>query len=313
MSFELPRLNVIWKFSRPHAFIGTAASIFSLWLIAAAGNNISLHSIIGLLSSFVVCLSAAFFIVGINQYFDVAIDEINKPFLPMASKELSPIQASCLLGGCAAIAWVGMLFFNRYLIGTVVASSVLGIAYSAPPLRLKHNALFAAVLIILVRGPIINLGLFGHFKSLNSSNAISGFPNIVWLLCILSSLIAVCIAVCKDIPDVSGDKKFGQSTFAQKFGQQTMLNFVVLLLGVSLLAAAVAFYFVFSSWIAVAMIVFQLAVLFFLAAKGLRTDATRKDRITNFYMTIWNAFLLEYIVIAIAYFAQTQLTTTSSG
>lgn len=303
MSVAASTLAPIWKFTRPHAFIGTAMSIFSLWLIALAGEEFSSGSLVYLILSLLVCLSAAVFIVGINQYFDVAIDRVNKPFLPLASKELSPQQAWWLLGSTAAVAWIGMLFFNRFLIFTVTASSVLGILYSVPPTRLKRSAICAAMMIILVRGPVINLGLYGHFKSqLSSSDSITFIP-IVVLLCILSSLVALCIAVCKDIPDIAGDREHGQSTFARIFGQQNSFRFVVICLALTLLGTAVSFYFIFEGWLSLILILSQFVLLGFLLLNAKQVTASAKPSITKFYMSIWNVFQIEYLVFAIAYFA----------
>ena len=45
------------------------------------------------------------YIVGINQIYDVDIDAVNKPFLPVAAGELSPTMAWIL---CAALAAGGI-------------------------------------------------------------------------------------------------------------------------------------------------------------------------------------------------------------
>lgn len=43
-------------------------------------------------------------IVGFNQIFDVAIDRINKPYLPLASGEMRPARAWAIVGAAAAAA-----------------------------------------------------------------------------------------------------------------------------------------------------------------------------------------------------------------
>ncbi len=45
------------------------------------------------------------YIVGINQIYDVDIDAVNKPFLPVAAGELSPTMAWAI---CAALATGGI-------------------------------------------------------------------------------------------------------------------------------------------------------------------------------------------------------------
>jgi homogentisate solanesyltransferase len=74
--------------------------------------------------------------VGINQIYDVDIDVVNKPFLPVAAGELSPVLAwvLCLTlasGGVAIVAAnFGKLITSLYTFGLS-----LGTVYSVPPLR----------------------------------------------------------------------------------------------------------------------------------------------------------------------------------
>lgn len=297
-----PSLGTVWKFSRPHAFLGTAASIFSLWLIAAGDSPFSIQLLIKLVAALFVCLSAAVLIVGINQYFDVAIDKVNKPFLPMAANELSRRQAQWILTLAAVIAWGGMLFFDRYLVATVVVSSVLGFLYSCPPARWKRNPWLAALLIVVVRGPVINLGLYCHFA--HQSGTPVSIPGVVWLLCGLSSMVALSIAICKDIPDVAGDRQYGQATFAQIFGQRQVFRFVLVCLAIGFGGAAIAFGFLFSGWLRSLTIMAQLAVLALLFMNARQVDPEVKTSLTAFYMMIWTIFQWEYLAIALVWFVQ---------
>lgn len=95
------------------------------------------------------------------QVTDVEIDKINKPYLPIASGELSKTMAkvvvliSLILGlGFAAIPSVP--FASSALNTVLISSAVLGTIYSLPPLRLKRFPLLAALCIIAVRGSIVS-------------------------------------------------------------------------------------------------------------------------------------------------------------
>ena len=89
------RLRAIYKFTRPHTIRGTmlgsiAGTIRALidtpGSIASANWGIMLpRAFIGLIS----LLLGNAFIVGINQIYDDEIDKLNKPFLPVASGEMS--------------------------------------------------------------------------------------------------------------------------------------------------------------------------------------------------------------------------------
>ena len=128
----LPRpsslLHVLWRFSRPHTMLGSAVCIPALTLYAAPAGALSLPLLQGVLYAMPAALLMNVYITGLNQLLDIEIDRINKPDLPLASGELSPLAGSLLVG-----------------------SAVLGTLYSAPPFRLKRFPLLASACIITVR------------------------------------------------------------------------------------------------------------------------------------------------------------------
>ncbi len=88
------------------------------------------------------------------QVFDVAVDRINKPYLPLASGEWSVetgIAVSASTGGAALLA--GCFSGSWPLMATLAGSLVLGIAYSTdlPFLRWKRYPVLAAGCILSVR------------------------------------------------------------------------------------------------------------------------------------------------------------------
>ena len=89
------RLRALYKFTRPHTIRGTI-------LASIAGTTRALVDTPGAIANanWGTMLPRAFFgmaalllgnvfIVGINQIYDKEIDELNKPFLPVASGEMS--------------------------------------------------------------------------------------------------------------------------------------------------------------------------------------------------------------------------------
>lgn len=88
------------------------------------------------------------------QVFDVAVDRINKPYLPLASGEWSVetgIAVAASTGAAALLA--GGLSGSWPLMATLAGSLALGIAYSTdvPFLRWKRYPLLAAGCILSVR------------------------------------------------------------------------------------------------------------------------------------------------------------------
>ncbi len=101
------------------------------------------------------------FIVGINQIFDVNIDKINKPFLPMASGRMSSRMA------CVVVAFSGVMgsilvatYFSKLILGLYLFGLLIGGLYSAPPVRLKRYPTLAAMIIAFVRGFLLHFGIY---------------------------------------------------------------------------------------------------------------------------------------------------------
>jgi hypothetical protein len=150
--------TVLWEFSRPHTIVGSVLSVISLHLFAATAPGVAVMNV----SAFVMALTWAIvcavlvnvYVTGLNQIFDVEIDKINKPYLPIAAGQLSLKAAWMVCIGALVLGIVPSLLFYPYdkipLLSVTVGSALLGTAYSAPPLRLKRFPLFAALCIIVV-------------------------------------------------------------------------------------------------------------------------------------------------------------------
>lgn len=69
------------------------------------------------------------YIVGINQIYDVEIDSVNKPFLPIASGELSPKLAWFLCIGLAGLGVSLASIFGPMIAGLYAFGLILGTVY----------------------------------------------------------------------------------------------------------------------------------------------------------------------------------------
>ncbi len=116
-----------------------------------------MHSSVGIFS----LLLGNVFIVGINQIFDVHIDKINKPFLPMASGLIDNrmawgvVTSSGLMGALLVATCFSKLILVLYLFGLLI-----GGLYSVPPVRLKRYPALAAMIIAFVRGFLLHFGIY---------------------------------------------------------------------------------------------------------------------------------------------------------
>ena len=118
----------------------------SLRLAAAA--------MLGFLQALVTALLMNICIVGINQLYDVEIDKVNKPYLPLAAGDISMQTGVWIvwLTGAVSLA-IGIASGSMPLVGTLVVSLLLGLAYSTdlPFLRWKRFPVLAAGCILAVR------------------------------------------------------------------------------------------------------------------------------------------------------------------
>lgn len=205
------KLRALYKFTRPHTIRGTIlASICGTTraLIDTPGalTNVQWGVMLprALLGMIALLLGNAF-IVGINQIYDESIDKLNKPFLPVASGEMSKRFAwvAVVLSSIAGPALVHQ-FFPRLLFKLYSFGLFLGLIYSVPPLRTKRNPILAGLTIACVRGFLLNFGVYYAVKDALGA-AFSWSPKVTFIARFMT-LFATVIAVTKDMPDIEGDK-----------------------------------------------------------------------------------------------------------
>ena len=164
-------LKVLWRFTRPHTLIGSALAIPALHIFAAPSfkEAFTVSTLISSIFAMIPSLLMNLYITGLNQITDVEIDKVNKPYLPIASGDLSPQNATIIVTIALILSLAMGLSHpglgSRGLNVALWGSMVLGTMYSLPPFRLKRFPLLAAVCIVAVRGTIINAGFFAHAKA----------------------------------------------------------------------------------------------------------------------------------------------------
>jgi homogentisate solanesyltransferase len=292
--------GAIWKFVRPHTIrgtiLGTTAIVTRCLLANPELFNLALvpRALLGL----VALLCGNGYIVGINQIYDVDIDKVNKPFLPVAAGELTiPLAwAACAVFAAAGAAIVasnfGALITQLYCFGLF-----LGTVYSVPPFRLKRSALAAFVIIATVRGFLLNFGVH-HATTAAIGLPFAWSPPILFITCFVT-VFAVVISITKDLADIEGDKKFNIETFATRVGVRG-----VSYLGSGLLLAnylgAVAVAAWKSAWFnQTLMIGAHLAFAAFLVVKtrALEAEGYTKAAVQRYYQNIWYLFYGEYLLL----------------
>jgi homogentisate phytyltransferase / homogentisate geranylgeranyltransferase len=289
-----------WQFSRPHTIIGTSLSVLALYLISLAttGTNLNLVNLEQMMAVWFACLGGNIYIVGLNQLYDLEIDRVNKPELPLASGEFTVQQGQLIviMAGCLSVVIAGLS--GIWLFATVAISLLIGTAYSAPPIRLKRFPYWAAFCILTVRGVVVNIGLFLHYgNQLNGREVLNPY---VWTLTLFILLFTVAIAIFKDVPDLEGDKQYKIKTFTLVMGKSAVFNlsrgvitvcyFGMIFAGLFWLRAVNVSFFVTS----------HIVLLGLLWWRSLDVDLEQKSAIADFYQFIWKLFFAEYLLFPLA-------------
>lgn len=252
-------------------------------------------------------------IVGVNQVYDVEIDRVAKPHLPIPAGDLGVGGAAkiCAATGALSLA-IGALSGSVPLLLTLAGSLALGFAYSAdlPLLRWKRYPAVAAACIIAVRTVAVQGGFFSHARlsaglPLVSAAAASGSTGILASLPLplafavgMMLAFSIGIAVLKDTPDTDGDERAGVRTLSVQLGPRAMLSFGAgLLLAAYAAACVVSFATQAPGLRRTALVAGHAAAAALLAGAASRVDAASRASITKFYMFVWKLFYAEYALI----------------
>ncbi|MBE9060831.1 homogentisate phytyltransferase [cf. Phormidesmis sp. LEGE 11477] len=303
-------LRAFWQFSRPHTIVGTSLSTLALLLIAIAPSSSASSSfpstaaiITSWLLAWIACLGGNVYIVGLNQVEDIAIDRINKPHLPIASGEFTKRHAQKLVGltGAIAIA-LALISQNIYLMLTIGLSLVIGTCYSLPPIRLKRFPFWASFCILVVRGAIVNLGLYLYFATQLGLGAT--VPARVWALTLFVLVFSFAIAIFKDIPDLEGDRQFNISTYTLQLGQKKVFNLARWVLTAcygGLIVAAPFLPGINALFLITAQSIGILSFWWLSRRVDLDPTPVQKDiSYPAFYQFIWKLFFVEYLIFPLA-------------
>lgn len=288
-----------WRFSRPHTIIGTSLSVVALWAIAlfTTAHPFNLQTLLTLALAWLACLAGNVYIVGLNQLFDIEIDRINKPHLPLAAGAFTRRQSQRIVAIAACLA-LTLSLGGAWLWGTVALSLAIGTAYSAPPLRLKRFSFWAALCILTVRGVVVNLGLSQHFSQQFGGTGIPAGP--VWILTGFILLFSIAIALFKDIPDLEGDRQYQIQTLTIILGKPAVFG---------LCCALIAF--CYGTMMAVGLLALpgvapeimiggHLLLLLALGWRSRQVNLEDKGAIARFYQFIWLLFFAEYFLFPLA-------------
>jgi homogentisate phytyltransferase / homogentisate geranylgeranyltransferase len=288
----MKQLTTFWQFSRPHTIIGSACSITALYLLALGGRAFALYA--GTYSlTMLAALACNVFIVGLNQLVDVELDKINKPYLPLAAGTMSRSTARIIIYSSLFIALAAAYMASFFLLLIICVIIGIGIAYSVPPIQLKKHHLPAAICITLVRGLIVNAGMFLHFNMVVNNR--HDLPGYIIVLTLFIAAFSIAIAWFKDLPDTEGDAAFQFKTFPLLYDKKTAL-----LAGAAFVALA---YMGIIGWAFVTgnhfLLYAHLLLLLLFVSNLFTVTLSSRSSVKRFYLRFWLFFFAAYIVFGL--------------
>lgn len=287
-----------WRFLRPHTIRGTALGSTALVARALLENPqlIDWRLVFKALYGLVALICGNGYIVGINQIYDIGIDKVNKPYLPIAAGDLS-VQSAWLLVVAFAVVGFSIVVsnFGPFITSLYCLGLFLGTIYSVPPFRLKRYPVAAFLIIATVRGFLLNFGVYYATRAALGL-AFQWSSPVAFITCFVT-VFALVIAITKDLPDVEGDRKFQISTLATKLGVRNIAFLGSGLLLANYVAAIVVPFLIPQAFRSFVMVPFHaaLAVALIFQTWVLEQAKYSKDAISQYYRFIWNLFYAEYI------------------
>lgn len=292
-------LHAFVRFSRPHTILATSCQVLGLFTVLVYGQPFTPSLAGTLLLTWLASLAANLYVVGLNQVYDIAIDRVNKPSLPLASGEFSPSTGRAITLAAGALALVIGVQQGWLLLLTLLLVMALGTLYSVPPLRLKNRPVWAALSIALARGVVANLGVYLHFRQAIPIS-MKPAPGLVLGALLFFFLFGWAISIYKDIPDWAGDRQFAVRTFAVTLGRRRVFQIGrVLIMLMYLMPIGYGLYLLPAAPGILLIVLHVMALTAFWLASA-RTDPDLPAAMMRLYLLLWGLFYAEYLFLVLA-------------
>jgi len=169
-------------------------------------------------------LCASFITIGanvINDYFDIEIDRVNKPYRLLPSGKISKKQALIIFGCSYLVAWILAILISKEMFLIAFGSGILLFFYSY---KFKRIVLWGNFIVSFVSGLAF---IYGGLAT-NRVNAVLFPAGFAFFFHFGREII-------KDIQDIKGDKPQGAVTYPIKYGARDALILTYIIFSVLIL------------------------------------------------------------------------------
>jgi len=265
-------LKHILSYMKLCRFDAAAIAFFSYLVGAELGGGVDIHDVF---IAAAVTLISINFIYSFNSWADRALDQVDKPLRPIPSGKIRPGPAfvysvALLILSVGYPFWVSRSGLTLFLF---LMLPVLGLVYSAEPVRTRKRPFLSIVTICAGLVTPIMLGYFMHTADLSMSN--------VFLVLFLFCLSVVPL---KQAEEVDVDHRAGYRNLYSKYGKNIIIWSLCGLSLVLLLTFVVNMKIFFK----VQMVVFSLS-----AAGCILVYAFLKENLKPLYQRIIHIVIIE--------------------
>ncbi|KAH9791784.1 homogentisate geranylgeranyltransferase [Citrus sinensis] len=184
-------LDALYRFIRPYGLMGTVIAITSVSLLPLQNlDDLTPTYFMGFLKAMVPGLLMTVYEFAINQLYDVKIDKINKPDLPLTSGDVSMRTGIAIASS------------------SLLVSLAMGIMLRSPPLLL-------ALIIWFLLASAYSVDKYVLGRQIAITRTLMFAVAIKCCFCFVISLL-------KDIPDEDGDREFGIQTPSVILGKESV-------------------------------------------------------------------------------------------
>nr|QKO29233.1 flavonoid prenyltransferase [Epimedium sagittatum] len=292
------KLDVFIKFVRPVAMITIIGNTICMSILPVQTlTDLSPRYFIGVAQAITSMVLMYLFNIAVNQVFDVELDKVNKPYLPLASGGISMTSAVLFTILTGALSITLGYFSSPAMFYGLVAFFLSACAYSVnfPLLRWKHNAL-GAIISIMLWGISLQTSVFFHIQHYVLRKPMVLSKSFIYAI-IFQSILSIAIATLKDIPDVEGDKANGSTNLTILIGKEKVFwGSTSLMLATYIGTAAFgATLPILKNKIIIMIAHSAIAVFLWLQAKqtNLADDASTQ----SYYLLMWKLKTIEFLLI----------------
>ncbi|MFO7889622.1 MAG: UbiA family prenyltransferase [bacterium] len=217
---DMQKIKAYFRLMRPLNCLIAGVSVFIGGVITGSVESVQ-NLILAVVSAMLICAGGN----SINDYFDIDIDIVNKPFRPLPSGILSATQALIFSLSLFISGFIVSFFINVTCIIIAGITSVLLYLYSS---KLKRTVLFGNAAVAFISGLAF---VYGGVAVGNISKAL--------IVGIFALLYHFAREIIKDIEDTKGDSYVGSRSFPILYGDTAALlltsMILILLIGITII------------------------------------------------------------------------------